>query len=785
MGNETKGIVPWGLHPLKPWIVKELNNRAKEYGMNPKAGGGKPYSGPRTAWTRVFSNGISKRPVAKDLDGFVLGGVFDFNNSLGFTGDKQAAIGVDAYGRYHKIDQTGLDVVPNGDFGIRPPPSVTSVECELFGSQNASFPSLCRKVKVNWKCYNLAQLNYLIPYFLTPRITLVVEWGWNNYDEISLVDLTDRQWIASMFTDPSYTLDFLETSNGNYDAATGFITDFGYSLNEQGGYDCYTTITNTNFLIEGQSYHNQSVTNKESVDAKPKPKKTFKEFVRDDLKNINSLNVKDGVGGARILKELGIETKNLSHKVFDAGKETGNTKANEEKMKWIRMDLLVDIINAFSSVVMVDTNDEPKVAKETENGQGEGTDKPVRLNNLNIDGIRISAHPALKSVNKNVLFPNELAPRLCTLGEFKRNSGGNDIRSAKVEGGEYSALFKTVDKIVSQGNMDRSYDDLKSLINPNGDSFPMFKDFPDKELGNLKSGYWGYLSDVFVSVEMVQDLVRGNDTILKLVESLLQNISQAMCNVSQLKLTSSEYGNKYYSVNDSNLSYINTDKDASRLMRISVGAINSAFIKSAGFDVKISAEMMNQLVAQSANEVATLSGNNSKLGVMNNDPKRIRPNRFSGGDRLFAYGALPNTTDSNQTTEPATTTTQKIAELKRMFTDDNDGFYIYSSGKGAESKRYILAETDATFMTQLLTGEYDEKATYQNNAIMPGTEFRFDILGISGITYLSQFTLDHVPDTYNYQNAVWQVSDIKHKVENKMWVTSITAQVRPLTILGS
>ena len=779
MGTETKGIVPWGLHPLKPWIIKELTNRAKEYDMNPVFTEANPYSGPRTAWARVFSNGMSNRAGAKDLDGFVLSGTFAFDESYGFNQTNTATIGVDAKGTPHVIDISES----KADFPHRPPPSLTSVECELFGSQNASFPSLCRKVKINWRCFSLDQLNYLIPYFLTPRVTVLVEWGWNNYDGGSLVDLTDVSWMVSMFSDPTYILDYLEPSNGNYDAGIGFITDYGYELNEYGGYDCFTTITNTNFLIEGQAIHNQSVTGqKGNVQV---PMKTFKEFVKSDLANIKH------VSGMQVLKDLNISVLNLNRKIFDASAAPGNTQANQEKMQWIRMDLLVDIINAFSSVVMVGSDGQPKTANETSQDTGVETSLPVRLNNLTITGIKVTGHPALKSVDKNILFPNQFAPRLCTLDSVdKSNGSGNDITKQTISNVPYTTLFNTVGKLINQKNMDKSYDDLQSLINPYGDSFPVFKNMPGADgIGELKSGYWGYLSDVFISVDMIKTLVAENDTILKFVESILQRISQAMCNISQLKLVVSEYGNKYYSIVDTNLSPVNNQNDASKLMRISLGSVGSAFIRSAGFNVKVATEMMNQLVAQSANGKSPSSGT---MGSMSNDPKRPFVSRGSAGDRLFSHGLLPNSVNSNSAVNSSDTDTHKVAELKRLFDDTNKTFYVYTksgysyNNKGVRSKvpkKYILAETDGAYMTQLLTGTADPHATYQNNAIMPGTEFTMEILGISGITYLSQFTLDHVPDGYDYKNAVWQVSDIKHKIEGKTWLTTITAQVRPLTTI--
>lgn len=776
MDEEKNRIVPWGLHPLDSWIVDELNRRSKEYGMNPKPTETSPYSGPRTAWVRVFSNGKSNRETAKGLHGFLLGGTFDFNASHGFRENNRAVIGLDAYGNEHTIDQSGLDVVPNGDFGARPPPAVTSMECELFGGQNASFPNLCRKVKINWRCNSLAQLNYMSPYFLTPRITLLVEWGWNNYDNAALTDLTDSKRIVDMFTNPVFTTAYVKISNGNYDAATGFITDYSYSLNEHGGYDCTTTITNANFLIEGQAHHNQSVSNRNPETNKNTAKKTLKEFIQNNLTNVNT------PAGQETLKALNIGISDIDSKKFFAGNETGGCEANGEKMTWIRMDLLVDILNAFSSVALLDINGEPIKSSDPEK---DGDEDIVRLNMLTIKDVIISAHPALKSVNKHILFPNELAPRLCSMGETRSNTNNNDIREKQIAASEgvapvkYSTLFETVGKVVSQGTMDRSYDDLKSLINKSGRSFPMFEDYDNPAQGKLRAGYWGYLTDVFVSVELIKNLVDTNDTVLKFVEALIQYISQAMCNIAQLKALPLEYGNKYYSINDSNLTYVSTPNEASAIVpKIVLGATDSTFIRSAEFNVKIAAEMMNQLVAQSAGSGETTQ-KNSKVGVMSNDPKRFPPNRFSDGDRLFDHGALPATVDSNLNIEGATT---EEAILKRKF-ESEDMFYTYSSGKGADAKKYILAEKNASFMTSILTGVYDPKATYMNNAIMPGTEFRMEILGMSGITYLSQFTLDHVPEAYDYTNAVWQVSNVRHKIENKMWTTSITAEVRPLTSL--
>jgi hypothetical protein len=52
-------FIPWGLHPLKNWVVDELKNRASDYGFNGMlASADKTRSTVHTSWARVFSNGI-------------------------------------------------------------------------------------------------------------------------------------------------------------------------------------------------------------------------------------------------------------------------------------------------------------------------------------------------------------------------------------------------------------------------------------------------------------------------------------------------------------------------------------------------------------------------------------------------------------------------------------------------------------------------------------------------------------------------------------------------------
>jgi hypothetical protein len=781
MADDTKQIFPWGLHPLDDWIKDEFDRRTREYDANPTKNptNENPYSGPKTAWIRVFSNG--KSSLADKLEGFVMGGTEGFDESYGFGKDGKITLGVDAYGKPHEIRASNDEsTLGNPDFSHRPPPSIVSIETEFSGGSNSGFGALCRKTKISWKCFSLSQLEYLTPYFLTPRITCLVEWGWNHYDTTSLVDLTDIDWLYGIFEGkPKYTSDWVEESSGNYDLAMGFITDFEYTVNEFGGYDCSTTITNANYLIGGQSYKDEKDSKKdETKESGSLQIKDFTEFVFDDMDNLfiqpNTKKTvqKGGTGGYKPAQggtnfaawKNANPTETVASNVQDESAIKISTKFRVFKNDddtWLRMDLIVDIINNFFRKEFLST------ASDTQTVSSAGT--------LDITKVPVCAHPGLKSTSKNFIIPNKFAPRFVTFesGTLKTKS----LIDAKTPRGNYYSLFPNIKQLMISNKFDQTYDDLLEALhtkNANANSFPMYNDYTDNGANNSpKAGYWGYLSDIYVSVEYFKSLVKKNDTVLKLVEELGKGISDAMCNTSQLKPVPNTVGSSDYTIMDINFNSINTTKDAENLLKINLGSLSSAFMKSANFSVKLSGEMANQMVMQSASGKDLPEG----YGTANYDPKTMRVSKFSVGDRMFDRGVIPpkQVVKSNNSEDGAK------AKYKRMFNEQNKSFYVYTVDVQNTKSTYVLTETDSSFLKSIILDSKDKKAVYTNNNIMPGTKFTMELLGIGGITFLSQFTLAHVPSSYSYEQCVWQVSQVTQKVENKVWITSVTAEARPLS----
>jgi hypothetical protein len=152
----------------------------------------------------------------------------------------------------------------------------------------------------------------------------------------------------------------------------------------------------------------------------------------------------------------------------------------------------------------------------------EGT-QTATIRELDIMDARMCGHPLMKSASTDVLVPNRYAPRFA----YEELDDAN--REYEPEDETYNRLFKqTVENTLKEYSLDFTrYDNLQEVINPSGESFPVYED--DQIFDNdgnvaqkFNSGYWGFLRDLFIDEEYFRKLVLKHDSVLKLIEELLQ-----------------------------------------------------------------------------------------------------------------------------------------------------------------------------------------------------------------------------------------------------------------------
>ena len=269
------------------------------------------YKGPMTPWVRVFSNStgksinglvprsayLDKNKLPKDYNGFILKGGDGFYDAFGYEqnkplGSKYAIIGYEADGNPHYIDniyrsQTAYNTIIDPNFpqnnqisSIVPPPGLVSLNVKQS-------KDLLTYADFEFKCFGLAQLEYLTPFFLTAGINLIIEFGWNLFNQKSLINLNDLNECWEVTDQPQLALDRAQLSNGNYGCVTGIVTK--YSFKTQDGF-VYTA--NVEMISRQALYAGMRTENNTKVKLKTDSDLDFdREFI--DLKTFIKLYLSD------------------------------------------------------------------------------------------------------------------------------------------------------------------------------------------------------------------------------------------------------------------------------------------------------------------------------------------------------------------------------------------------------------------------------------------------------------------------------------------------------------
>ena len=122
-----------------------------------------------------------------------------------------------------------------------------------------------RTADISWKCWNWDQLQDYTPHFLQHGNTVLLEWGWSGIGELSsiqTIDIWKNETDSGIEFDVDkfdgngkynslydYLIEHINRQRGHYDAMLGIITDFEYSVNDSGGFDCDTTLVASGTLM--------------------------------------------------------------------------------------------------------------------------------------------------------------------------------------------------------------------------------------------------------------------------------------------------------------------------------------------------------------------------------------------------------------------------------------------------------------------------------------------------------------------------------------------------------
>ena len=161
-----------------------------------------------------------------------------------------------------------------------------------------------QNIEISWKFWDINEFNKYENALLKHGRVVLVEFGWAKNDIIN-VNQQQVQDTSDMLQIFRATNKQIKEAGGDYYCAMGKITSFNYKINEQGGFDCTTTLTSMgSTLFKGQiddvntKVPESIATNnsKKLEEAYSKSNLYFEKFMENLDKNIE-LDVKDGAVG--------------------------------------------------------------------------------------------------------------------------------------------------------------------------------------------------------------------------------------------------------------------------------------------------------------------------------------------------------------------------------------------------------------------------------------------------------------------------------------------------------
>ena len=657
-------------------------------------------------------------------------------------------------------------------YGVRPMPGISSVQVDT----KSAYGSL-REATVKFYCWDRHQLEELEILFMRPGYSVLLEWGWSKYINYNDQTFNTLQNVAKPKTpvnvnnltinnfntpfidafDPNLTIDNvyslidnkIKDSKCNYDALLGYVKNFNWTMLDNGGFECTTTLISIGEVISSLKVSSNSnngteenpplytssgvtrpyqYTDYEKVLLSLKAISNPRDFdnegeykdvnLKDTLLDINYIGKKfQSRGHAAIFNEA--FTPNLDNQPYVKQHEDGdNPEFTNVYNEYISFKVWLAIMDSFF------------LLKTDKNG------KYVYFDVNGIDTTYCLAAPDSISINPGICYVDnsEAFPELAFFYPSYALSGNDGVRSK---------LLKNNLDIANIGNF---YD---------------------------KTNKYGNMSNIFINLDFLLKTFKQmnsstNDDgvdVLSYVQNVLNGISTALGGLNNFSVFTN---NNIIKLGD--LYYIEEPSKA---------RINSKFqfdligLKSICRDVNITSKIFQE----QSTIIAIGAQNKGNLGDIYSSSQTI----FNAGlkDRLVP-NKFPNSQDPNDSNSPTAIKNNtshlynKLFLLTTYIKDFVVGSEIGNIGQYEIPTAPNPASASSTLRSILL--QFNPNINFK--ALIP---FQLEIVldGMGGFVIGQIFTVNKniLPKDYFNKNLGFIITGISHNLIKNDWTTTLRTQI--------
>lgn len=267
---------------LPQWVLNQLETRANQNSKDSRDNDNILYLANKTAWVKLVSSiNIESQDDLKYFKGIVgettIQKPSDLAKNFVLFGGTSKYLGNNSYGLRSGLGKDGaygmLGTKEIQEYGYRPMPGITSANIETQGRLGS-----IRGAVINFKCWDKNQLDIMDTLYFKLGFTMFLEWGHTFFypspaNQMYRKEVLDPNTVHST---ELYSIDPFEDgltkeeiaikiaknsreTEGNYDAMLGMVTNFNFSYNAEGGFDCTLRLMALGILGDSIKINNSGV----------------------------------------------------------------------------------------------------------------------------------------------------------------------------------------------------------------------------------------------------------------------------------------------------------------------------------------------------------------------------------------------------------------------------------------------------------------------------------------------------------------------------------------------
>lgn len=337
---------------IPSWVLKQLETRSRKNASDSRDTDNILFIANKTAWIRLVSSidvqsqedlNYFKRLVG---DEYIKDSTSLAKNFILFGGtsrylDKnsyQLRSGLGKGGAYGMLGDKEIQ-----DFGYKPMPGITSVTIDTQGRLGS-----VRAATINFKCWDKDQLDIIDALYFKLGFTMFLEWGHTYFypnpdstknrtpDKIISTELYSIDPFQKGLTKEDINIKIAQNSRdseGNYDAMLGMVTNFNFSYNQDGGFDCTIKLLGLGYLGDSIKINNSG---------------TLPSLLEEEILRLNKTLIE--IEQARLAREAAAAAaaSGANAPITTAAPQTGSIKADDFFNTYIKYDPNSTSANKYS-----------------------------------------------------------------------------------------------------------------------------------------------------------------------------------------------------------------------------------------------------------------------------------------------------------------------------------------------------------------------------------------------------------------------------------------------------